>query len=90
MGTTPPSSYGTPHYATGEPPEYTADHERPLVDPPIDPLDRTRFPADEWRLVETAYSGADLGVHAPVLTPGSRLRSYSRSSRWNGLTMRRV
>lgn len=29
-------------------------------------------------------------VHAPVLTPGSRLRSYSRSSRWNGLTMRRV
>ncbi|QDO88076.1 glycoside hydrolase family 65 protein [Ornithinimicrobium ciconiae] len=71
MGTTPPSSYGTPHYATGESPEYTADHERPLVDPPIDPLDRTRFPADEWRLVETAYSGADLGVTETIFAVGN-------------------
>ncbi|WP_229123393.1 glycoside hydrolase family 65 protein [Enemella evansiae] len=27
-----------------------------------DPLDRTRFPIDEWRLVETDYGPADLGT----------------------------
>ncbi|WP_437440849.1 glycoside hydrolase family 65 protein [Serinicoccus kebangsaanensis] len=29
---------------------------------PVDPLDRTRFPAEPWSLVETAYEGSDLGV----------------------------
>ena len=29
---------------------------------PVDPLDRTRFPLDEWRLVETAYDSKDLGT----------------------------
>ncbi len=27
-----------------------------------DPLDRTRFPVDPWRLVETRFEGGDLGV----------------------------
>ncbi|PZU43963.1 MAG: family 65 glycosyl hydrolase, partial [Arsenicicoccus sp.] len=35
-------------------------HHRPPA--PVDPLDRTRFPADPWRLTETAYEGSDLGV----------------------------
>jgi alpha,alpha-trehalose phosphorylase len=35
----------------------------PHIPPPAtDPLDRTRFPVDEWRLVETAYSREDLGT----------------------------
>lgn len=29
---------------------------------PSDPLDRTRFPLDEWRLVETEYDDDDLGT----------------------------
>ena len=29
---------------------------------PVDPLDRSRFPLDPWRLVETAYDPTDLGV----------------------------
>ena len=35
-------------------------HHRPPA--PVDPLDRTRFPLEPWRLVETAYETADLGV----------------------------
>ncbi|MFK5632972.1 MULTISPECIES: glycoside hydrolase family 65 protein [unclassified Ornithinimicrobium] len=30
--------------------------------PPIDPLDRTRFPLDDWRLVENAYETKDMGA----------------------------
>ncbi len=29
---------------------------------PADPLDRSRFPVDPWRLVERAYDGRDLGL----------------------------
>ena len=29
---------------------------------PVDPMDRTRFPVDPWRLVETEYDESDLGV----------------------------
>ncbi len=29
---------------------------------PVDPMDRTRFPVDPWRLVESEYDAADLGV----------------------------
>ena len=46
-------------------------HERPLVDPPGDPMDRTRFPIDEWRLVETAYDGSDLGVTETLFAVGN-------------------
>ncbi|HWU23141.1 MAG TPA: glycosyl hydrolase family 65 protein [Nocardioides sp.] len=36
--------------------------------PPTDPLDRSRFPADEWRLVETRFDPADLGVTESLFT----------------------
>ncbi|GGK67615.1 glycoside hydrolase family 65 protein [Ornithinimicrobium pekingense] len=29
---------------------------------PVDPLDRSRFPVDPWRLVERGYDGRDLGL----------------------------
>ena len=29
---------------------------------PVDPMDRSRFPVDPWRLVETAYDQEDLGI----------------------------
>ncbi|MDO5681533.1 MAG: glycosyl hydrolase family 65 protein [Propionibacteriaceae bacterium] len=32
------------------------------VPPAEDPLDRTRFPVDEWRLIETDYDESDLGT----------------------------
>ena len=38
----------------------TACNHRPP--PPVDPMDRSRFPADPWRLVETAYDPEDLGL----------------------------
>ncbi|WP_139720457.1 glycoside hydrolase family 65 protein [Serinicoccus chungangensis] len=38
----------------------TMSHHRPPA--PVDPLDRTRFPADPWQLRETAYEDGDLGV----------------------------
>ncbi|MFK5584989.1 glycoside hydrolase family 65 protein [Serinicoccus sp. LYQ131] len=37
----------------------TSDHRPP---PPVDPLDRTRFPLDPWSFTECAYEGGDLGV----------------------------
>ena len=33
-----------------------------------DPLDRSRFPADPWRLVETDHDGRDLGVTETLFT----------------------
>ena len=33
-----------------------------------DPMDRGRFPADPWRLVETSHSAADLGVTETLFT----------------------
>ncbi|NLG23504.1 MAG: glycoside hydrolase family 65 protein [Actinomycetales bacterium] len=58
------------HRGTGaEPPE--GQHERPLLEPPVDPLDRTRFPAEPWRLVETDYRGDDLGVTETIFAVGN-------------------
>lgn len=40
--------------------------------PPVaDPLDRTRFPVDEWRLVETRFDAADLGTTESLFTVGN-------------------
>ncbi len=40
--------------------------------PPVaDPLDRTRFPVDEWRLVETRFCGDDLGTTESLFTVGN-------------------
>ncbi|GAA1833918.1 glycoside hydrolase family 65 protein [Microlunatus capsulatus] len=36
-----------------------------------DPLDRTRFPVDEWRLSEQRYSAADLGVTETLFAVGN-------------------
>lgn len=40
--------------------------------PPVaDPLDRTRFPVDEWRLVETRFDPSDLGTTESLFTVGN-------------------
>lgn len=36
-----------------------------------DPMDRHRFPAEEWRLVETAYSNVDHGVTETLFAVGN-------------------
>ena len=36
-----------------------------------DPLDRTRFPVDEWRLVETRFGPDDLGVTESLFSVGN-------------------
>ena len=36
-----------------------------------DPLDRTRFPAEPWRFVETEYSGEDLGTTETLFAVGN-------------------
>ncbi|WP_370249174.1 glycoside hydrolase family 65 protein [Nocardioides sp.] len=36
-----------------------------------DPLDRSRFPLDEWRLVETRFSADDLGTTESVFSVGN-------------------
>jgi alpha,alpha-trehalose phosphorylase len=42
------------------------------VAPPVeDPMDRTRFPIDPWRLVETRFSGDDLGTTESLFTVGN-------------------
>ncbi|MFT4299351.1 MAG: glycosyl hydrolase family 65 protein [Aeromicrobium sp.] len=43
-------------------------HEAP---PAHDYLDRTRFPVDEWRLVETAFDAGDLGVTETLFAVGN-------------------
>ena len=48
-----------------------AGHERPLHEPARDPMDRTRFPAEEWRLVESAHDDADLGVTETIFAVGN-------------------
>ena len=30
----------------GDQDEHLGQHQRPLVDPPVDPMDRSRFPAE--------------------------------------------
>ncbi len=40
--------------------------------PPVtDPLDRTRFPIDEWRLVETRFDDSDLGITESLFSVGN-------------------
>ncbi|WP_256840873.1 glycoside hydrolase family 65 protein [Ornithinimicrobium cryptoxanthini] len=46
-------------------------HERALVSPATDPMDRTRFPVDEWALVESTYDGTDLGVTETLFAVGN-------------------
>ena len=42
------------------------------VAPPVrDPLDRSRFPVDEWRLVERRFSTEDLGVTESLFAVGN-------------------
>ncbi len=43
-------------------------HEAPPVG---DPLDRSRFPVDEWRLVESRFSPDDLGTMETLFTVGN-------------------
>ncbi|MDQ6526185.1 glycosyl hydrolase family 65 protein [Nocardioides sp. LHD-245] len=43
-------------------------HKAPPVE---DPLDRTRFPVDEWRLVETRFDASDLGKTESLFTVGN-------------------
>ncbi len=44
------------------------DHGR-FVAP--DPMDRSRFPVDPWRLIETSYSSEDLGVTETLFAVGN-------------------
>ncbi|MCI4659182.1 glycoside hydrolase family 65 protein [Cryobacterium zhongshanensis] len=37
----------------------------------LDPLDRNRFPVDEWALVETAFTGADIGRTETLFAVGN-------------------
>ncbi|HEX8509939.1 MAG TPA: glycosyl hydrolase family 65 protein [Propionibacteriaceae bacterium] len=37
----------------------------------LDPLDRSRFPAEDWRLTETSYSTDDLGVTETLFAVGN-------------------
>ncbi len=37
----------------------------------MDPLDRTRFPVDEWRLVESRFDATDLGVTESLFSVGN-------------------
>ncbi|MCW2815996.1 MAG: family 65 glycosyl hydrolase, partial [Nocardioides sp.] len=45
-----------------------ASHEAPQA---VDPLDRDRFPVDEWRLVETRFDDGDLGKTESVFSVGN-------------------
>ena len=52
---------------------------RPTRPRPIaDPMDRTRFPVDEWRLVETRFESSDLGVDRVALHRRQRLPRPAR------------
>ncbi|QWC86828.1 glycoside hydrolase family 65 protein [Nocardioidaceae bacterium] len=51
-------------------------HARPhgashVAPPAEDPLDRTRFPAEEWRLTETRFEGDDLGRTETLFAVGN-------------------
>lgn len=45
-----------------------ASHEAPAA---TDPLDRTRFPVDPWRLVETRFDPTDLGTTESLFSVGN-------------------
>jgi alpha,alpha-trehalose phosphorylase len=42
-----------------------------VAPPVVDPLDRIRFPVDEWRLVESRFSAHDLGVTESLFAVGN-------------------
>ncbi|MCY7397077.1 MAG: glycoside hydrolase family 65 protein [Nocardioides sp.] len=42
-----------------------------MAPPPTDPLDRSRFPIDEWRLVETRFDSHDLGITESLFSLGN-------------------
>lgn len=42
-----------------------------IAPPATDPLDRTRFPVDPWRLVETRFDADDLGTTESLFTVGN-------------------
>jgi len=41
------------------------------IDPNVDPVDRSRFPEDPWRLVETEYSSVELGTTETLFAVGN-------------------
>ena len=42
-----------------------------VAPPPEDPLDRSRFPVDEWRLVETRFEADDVGTTESLFAVGN-------------------
>lgn len=53
-------------------PELAEKHGASHIAPPaVDPLDRTRFPIDEWRLIETRFDHTDLGVTESIFSVGN-------------------
>jgi alpha,alpha-trehalose phosphorylase len=50
------------------PPPDGPSHKAPPV---ADPLDRSRFPVDEWRLVETRFDASDLGTTESLFSVGN-------------------
>ena len=42
-----------------------------VAPPAVDPLDRSRFPVDEWRFVETRFSDEDLGKTESLFSVGN-------------------
>lgn len=67
------------------------------TDNPADPLDRLRFPAEEWALTETSFSGEDLGTTETLFavgngylgmrgTPGEGRPAHAHGTFINGFT----
>jgi alpha,alpha-trehalose phosphorylase len=48
--------------------KHGASHVAPAA---VDPLDRTRFPLDDWRLTETRFDASDLGVTESIFSVGN-------------------
>ncbi|CAN5187945.1 glycosyl hydrolase family 65 protein [soil metagenome] len=48
--------------------KHGASHVAPAA---VDPLDRSRFPIDEWRLVESRFDPTDLGVTESIFSVGN-------------------
>ncbi|MBS4753096.1 glycoside hydrolase family 65 protein [Nocardioides sp. zg-ZUI104] len=58
---------------TADLPEDHSNQGPPDQPPPAheDPMDRTRFPVDPWRLVETRFDGTDLGITESLFAVGN-------------------
>ena len=48
--------------------KHGASHVAPAA---VDPLDRSRFPLDEWKLSETRFDASDLGVTESIFSVGN-------------------